>query len=80
MQVSYPDGYPENKIAAFREKSLKIMPLLDCFTFNSRSIIILITLVLNLEWLYFVVEIFIFNPLLVIAVLRHEKMCKELNV
>jgi hypothetical protein len=79
LHASYPDGYPEEKIAAFREKSLKLMPLLDCFTFNSRSIIILLTLVLNLEWLYFAVEIFVFNPLLVIAILRHEKMCKELN-
>jgi hypothetical protein len=80
MLATYPDGFPDDKIAAFRERSIKSMPLLNTFTFNSRSIVMLVTLLLNLEWLYFAVEILIFNPLLVIAIVRHEKMCKELNV
>ncbi|MDD4922570.1 MAG: CDP-alcohol phosphatidyltransferase family protein [Bacteroidales bacterium] len=79
MNTTYPDGYPEDKIAAFRDKSLKMMPLIDSFTFNARSIVMLATLVLNLEWLYFAVEILILNPLLVFAIKRHEKMCFELN-
>lgn len=79
MNDLYPEGYPEEQIAAFREKSLKIMPLLDSFTFNARSIVMLATLLLNAEWLYFVVEIFILNPLLIIAISRHEKMCMTLN-
>lgn len=79
LQTTYPNGFPEEKISSFREKSLKLMPLLDCFTFNSRSLIMLATLLLNLEWLYFAVEILLFNPLIVIAILHHEKMCKELN-
>jgi hypothetical protein len=79
MDAAYPDGYPEDKIAAFREKSLKMMPLLDCFTFNTRSIVMLATLVLNVEWLYFAVEILVLNPLLVVAIRRHERMCSELN-
>ena len=80
MQTAYPDGFPEEKIAAFRQKSIKLMPLLDCFTFNSRSVVMLISLVLNLEWLYFAFEILVLNPLLLIAILRHEKMCASLNV
>ena len=79
MQTKYPDGFPEDKIAAFREKSLKMMPLLDSFTFNARSIVILATLVFNVEWLYFAVEILVLNPLLVIAISRHERMCHDLN-
>lgn len=79
LDSTYPDGYPEKTVASFRERSVKQMPLLNLFTFNSRSIIILVTLLTNLEWLYFVVEILIFNPLIVTAVIRHEKMCKELN-
>jgi phosphatidylglycerophosphate synthase len=78
LQTSYPEGFPEEKIAAFREKSLKLMPLLDSFTFNARSIVILVTLVLNIEWLYFVFEILILNPLLYFAIHRHEKMCGSL--
>nr|MBP7509939.1 hypothetical protein [Prolixibacteraceae bacterium] len=70
-------GIPEEKISKFREKSLKLMPLLDSFTFNSRSLIILLTLLINVEWIYFAVEILILNPLLVLAIRKHEKMCSE---
>lgn len=79
MDETYPDGYPEEKIKAFRERSLKMMPLLDSFTFNARSIVMLLMLVLNVEWLYFAVEILFLNPLLYLAINRHEKMCHELN-
>jgi hypothetical protein len=79
MNTSYPEGYPEDKVAEFREKSLKMMPLLDSFTFNTRSLIMLAMLLLNMPWLYFVMEILVLNPLLLIAINRHEKMCAELN-
>ena len=77
LNEKYPDGIPEEKISKFREKSLKLMPLLDSFTFNSRSLLILLTLLINIEWIYFVIEIFILNPLLFIAIRKHEKMCSE---
>jgi len=79
MNTAYPEGYPDERIVAFREKSLRMMPLLDCFTFNTRSIIMLVTMLLNLEWLYFAVEILVLNPLLSITIHRHEKMCMDLN-
>jgi len=79
MTTRYPEGFPEKIIASFREKSLKLMPLLDSLTFNSRSMVMLVTLVFNLEWLYFAVEILVFNPILVFAIYRHEKMCLNLN-
>jgi hypothetical protein len=79
LDSNYPEGYPTEKIASFREKSLRLMPLLDLFTFNARSLIILATLIFNVEWLYFGFEILILNPLLFIAIQRHEKMCAILN-
>lgn len=79
LKDKYPDGYSEDIIVKFREKSLKMMPLLDSFTFNARSIVILATLILNIEWLYFAIEILILNPLLFVAIRRHEKMCLELT-
>jgi hypothetical protein len=33
------------------------MPLLVCFTFNSRCLVMLLTMFLYLEWVYFAVEI-----------------------
>jgi phosphatidylglycerophosphate synthase len=79
MNTNYPNGYPEDEIVKFRKKSLKLMPMLDGLTFNARSIVMLATLLLNLEWLYFAIEILIFNPLLVFVINRHEKMCFDLK-
>jgi hypothetical protein len=79
LHEMYPNGFPEERIAEFRAESLKMMPLLDGFTFNARSMVMLVTLLLDIEWLYFVCEIVILNPLLSFAINRHEKMCYDLN-
>jgi hypothetical protein len=79
MHLAYPNGFPAEKIEEFRKQSLKMMPLLDSFTFNARSIVMLATLLLNVEWFYFAIEIIVLNPLLSFTILRHEKMCFNLN-
>jgi hypothetical protein len=78
LKTDFPNGIPEQEIVRFRTESLKMMPLLDCFTFNSRSIILFISLLLNIEWLYFFCEIVVLNPLLLFAIRRHEKMLVRL--
>lgn len=79
LNASYPNGYPQEQITEFREKSLKLMPSLDLMTFNARSVVMLVTLLLNMPWLYFVVEILVMNPLLYFTMYQHEKMCRTLN-
>lgn len=79
LNATYPNGYPQETMTIFREKSLKLMPALDALTFNARSLVILLSLLLNISWLYFAVEILIMNPLLYITMYRHEKMCRTLN-
>lgn len=79
LNQTYPNGYPESVSTAFRMKSLKLMPLLDTFTFNTRSLVMLVTLLLNVEWVYFAVEILVFNPLLYLSIYRHEKLCASME-
>jgi len=79
LKMKYPNGIPEKEIVKFRAESLKMMPLLDSFTFNARSMILFISLLLNIEWLYFFSEIVVLNPLLLFAIRRHEKMLVRLD-
>lgn len=79
MNATYPSGYPQEQVTAFRERSLKLMPALDALTFNARSVVMLITLLLNMPWVYFAIEILVMNPLLYVTMYRHEQMCKTLN-
>lgn len=79
MNAAYPNGYPQDQMTTFRSKSLKLMPALDALTFNARSVVMLVTLLLNMPWVYFVIEILVMNPLLYITIYKHEQMCKSLN-
>lgn len=79
LNETHPDGYTQDTMDTFREKSLRLMPALDAMTFNARSVVMLVTLLLNIPWLYFAVEILVMNPLLYITIYRHEQMCKTLN-
>ncbi len=79
INQSYPDGYPDSVVNDFRARSLKLMPMLDTFTFNTRSLVMLVTLLLNVEWIYFAVEILVFNPLLYLSIHRHEKLCASME-
>ncbi|MBB3187239.1 CDP-alcohol phosphatidyltransferase family protein [Microbacter margulisiae] len=74
LRTNNPNGIPEKEIERFREKSLKMMPLLDLFTFNARSIVLFCAVLLNVGWLYFFCEIVVLNPLLLVAVSRYERM------
>ncbi|MCX6308138.1 MAG: CDP-alcohol phosphatidyltransferase family protein [Bacteroidia bacterium] len=84
LNASYPEGYTQEQINNYRERSLKLMPALDALTFNARSVVMLISLLLNMPWLYFIVEILVIeilvmNPLLYFTIYRHEKMCRTMN-
>jgi len=80
LKTSYAAGIPEYEIQRFRMESLKMMPLLDLFTFNARSIVLFLSILFNIGWFYFFFEIVLLNPLLLIAVRRHEKMMLHLHV
>ncbi|MGC9151750.1 MAG: CDP-alcohol phosphatidyltransferase family protein [Microbacter sp.] len=80
LKTSYPDGIPEHEIQRFRANSLIMMPLLDLFTFNARSIVLFLSVLFNIGWFYFFFEIFLLNPLFLMAIRRHEKMMIHLIV
>lgn len=79
LKTAYPNGIPEHEIQKFRMESLRMMPFLDLFTFNARSIVLFLSVLLNISWFYFFFEIVLLNPLLLIAVRRHEKMMFQIN-
>lgn len=61
-----------------RSESLRLMPLLDTNTFNGRSIILFISVIFNVVWLYFLWEIVVLNILKLMIRNLHEKFCREI--
>ena len=75
IRKRYQEDIPEGFRAAFREKSLPLMKYTNMLTFNTRVIVLFITLWLNLPWIYFIFELIILNAMLVYMMIRHERIC-----
>lgn len=83
LKDKYHDNIPEDLRISFRKKSRNLMRYIDFLTFNGRTIVLFIVVLLGHVWLYFVYEIVVLNLILAYVVRRHEKMCvsflKEIN-
>lgn len=76
----YPDGeIPQQFRDDFRRLSLPLMKYTNILSFNWRSIILFISILCLMPWLYFAAELTIFNILLIYMNVRHENMCRRLT-
>lgn len=69
---------PDGLRAAFRTESLPLMKYANFLTFNSRAIVLYVTLLLGQPWLYFVFEIVVMNLVFFYMRHRHEAACAKL--
>lgn len=82
LRSELSEKFPDGKIPlAFREDfrmaSLPLMKYTNILTFNWRSIILFVSLFVEMPWIYFACEVTIFNILLIRMVYLHEKICKQ---
>ena len=79
ISLRYPDGtpLPESLRQAFRRASLPLMKYTNILSFNWRTIALFTALFLTMPWLYFVFELTVLNALLVMMVIRHERICRR---
>jgi hypothetical protein len=70
-----PQEWKEN----FLKKSRPLMPITNFLTFNSRAIIIYITVLANIPWLYFFIEIIGYTMVYMFMHKRHEDHCRKMR-
>lgn len=75
LHAKYGDDFPEVVRTDFRKQSRELMRLIDLLTFNGRTIVMFIVVLLGQVWCYFVYEIVVLNIVLLVAMRKHEKMC-----
>lgn len=76
----FPDGrIPASFRNDFRSRSLPLMKYTNILSFNWRTIALFTALLVRMPWLYFLFELTVLNFLLVMMVLRHEKICTTLT-
>lgn len=72
-----PEGslLPDWAVAVSRH----LMPIANALTFNCRAITLFVSLLVGLPWLYWVMELTVFNALCIYMVCKHESVCRQLN-
>lgn len=76
LVAKYGETYPQNIRDEFRKRSLPLMKYTNILSFNTRVIVLFISLMLNIPWVYFVFELTVLNGLLVYMVCKHESLSK----
>lgn len=81
IAARYPDGHLPDKLRDnFRRLSLPLMKYTNILSFNWRTIVLFASLLAGQPWIYFAVEVTIFNVILIYMVRRHEKICRAMTV
>lgn len=75
IKEKYGDTAPQSFREAFRANSLPLMKWTNILSFNTRSIVLFISVLAGIPWFYFVFELTVLNGLLVYMIWKHEKMC-----
>jgi hypothetical protein len=68
---------PQPLCAAFRLFSLPLMKYTNILSFNCRAILLSVSLLCGVPWVYFVGELTLFNLLLLNMIARHEIICRR---
>lgn len=72
----YPNfELPDNLRLKFREMSFPFCKWENFMTFNWRAIFLYITVLIGYPWVYLLVELSIFNIVLIFVVIFHERLC-----
>lgn len=84
LKAEFMQRYPDGDIPAairqrFRQGSLPLMKFANILTFNWRSFTLFAAILIEMPWLYFVIELTLGNLLLIYMMLRHERMCLRLH-
>jgi len=75
LHKKYGDDIPNDIRLDFRRQSKRLMRLIDLLTFNGRTIVMFIVVLIGEVWVYFLYEIVVLNIVLFISMRRHEHIC-----
>lgn len=70
---------PQQLRDEFRAGSLPLMKYANILTFNTRAIVLYLSLLVGMPWIYFVFEIVVMNALFLYMRSRHESLCRRLT-
>ena len=79
IQEKYGTNIPQSLRKEFREESLPLMKYTNILTFNTRAIVLFISMLIDQLWLYIVFEMIVLMALFFYTQYRHETLCRRLT-
>ena len=83
LNLRYGGAIPQSFRDAFRAKSKPLMKYTNMLTFNTRIIVLFLSVIMQMPYLYFLFELTVLNIMLIYMIKRHEGICdkfvEELN-
>ena len=77
LRERYGDDIPQDFRDAFRRKSLPMMKYTNMLSFNTRTIAMFISVIIQVPWLYFAFEVVVLNAMLIYMIVCHESFCRK---
>ncbi|MCC8146093.1 MAG: CDP-alcohol phosphatidyltransferase family protein [Bacteroidales bacterium] len=71
-----PDWFRKN----YRKKSLPFIKYTNMLSFNLRAIVLFISVLINLPWIYFVFELTVMNGMLLYMMRKYERLARKFRV
>ena len=75
LHAKYGDDIPESIRLDFRKRSHELMRIIDLLTFNGRTVVMFVIVLIGQVWAYYLYEIVVLNVVLYVSIKKHEKMC-----
>ncbi|NDW18925.1 CDP-alcohol phosphatidyltransferase family protein [Dysgonomonas sp. 216] len=79
LKEKYGDITPEKFRIEFREKSLPLMKWTNVLSFNTRAIVLFLSVLVSQPWVYFVFELTVLNIILIYMIRKHEGFCRDFS-
>ncbi len=77
LKQHYGDDIPQDFRDKFRSKSLPMMKYTNMLSFNTRTIALFISVIIQVPWLYFAFELVVLNLMLLYMIMCHERFCRH---
>ncbi|MDR0428028.1 MAG: CDP-alcohol phosphatidyltransferase family protein [Dysgonamonadaceae bacterium] len=74
IRVQYKGMAPEWFMKEFRHKSKPLLPYTNMLSFNLRAIVLFISVLVGIPWIYFAFEISVMNIMLLYMIYKYEKI------
>ena len=78
VRGKYANGIPPELGAEFCRRTYRLLKWTNISTFNTRAIVLYITLLVGMPWIYFIFELTVMNVIFFGMRSAHEKVCREM--